>query len=55
MKPDDRARVLKAVDGVPGVKVSAAGEGRNRRVVFTPDKPVALPKRTIPDYGEDEE
>lgn len=55
MKPDDRARVLQSVQGIAGLKVHVEGEGRNRRVVFTPDKPVALPKRTIPDYGEDEE
>jgi hypothetical protein len=52
--PEDRARVLKAAAGVPGVKVGAAGEGRNRRVVFTPDKPVAMPRRTLP-ADDDEE
>ena len=52
MKPEDRARCVKAVDGVAGVKVGVEGEGRNRRVVFTPDKPAPLPKRTaIPDDG----
>jgi len=46
MKPEDRARVLKAASGTGGVKVIAEGEGRNRRVVFHPDKPTAMPKKT---------
>jgi predicted RNA-binding protein Jag len=56
LKQDDRARVMKAVEGVPGVKVSCEGEGRNRRVVFTPEKPAPLPKRSmLPDDDEDED
>ncbi len=56
MKPEDRARVLKSVAGVPGMRASVEGEGRNRRVVFTPDKPAPLPKRNaIPDYGDEDE
>jgi len=47
MKLEDRARVLKAVEGMAGVQVSGVGEGRNRRVVFTPEKPAPLPKRTL--------
>ncbi|MBZ4411648.1 hypothetical protein K8640_25870 [Myxococcus sp. XM-1-1-1] len=55
MKQDDRARVLKAVEGVVGLKVAAEGEGRNRRVVFTPEKPAPLPKRSLlPDDDEDD-
>ncbi|TQF09348.1 hypothetical protein FJV41_45100 [Myxococcus llanfairpwllgwyngyllgogerychwyrndrobwllllantysiliogogogochensis] len=55
MKQDDRARVLKAVEGVAGLKVTAEGEGRNRRVVFTPEKPAPLPKRSLlPDDDEDD-
>lgn len=55
MKLEDRARVLKAVEGVGGVKVTAEGEGRNRRVVFTPEKPAPLPKRSLlPDDDEDD-
>ncbi|MBZ4419063.1 hypothetical protein [Myxococcus sp. RHSTA-1-4] len=55
MKLEDRARVLKAVEGVAGVKVTAEGEGRNRRVVFTPEKPAPLPKRSLlPDDDEDD-
>ncbi|NVI99435.1 hypothetical protein HV824_15070 [Myxococcus sp. AM009] len=54
MKLEDRARVLTSVEGVGGVKVSAEGEGRNRRVVFTPDKPAPLPKRSmLPDDEDD--
>lgn len=55
VKPEDRARVLKAVEGVPGVKVSCEGEGRNRRVVFTPDKPAPLPKRSMLPEDDDED
>ncbi|NTX05953.1 hypothetical protein [Myxococcus sp. CA040A] len=55
MKQDDRARVFKAVEGVAGLKVTAEGEGRNRRVVFTPEKPAPLPKRSLlPDDDEDD-
>ncbi|ADO76157.1 hypothetical protein [Stigmatella aurantiaca] len=54
MKMEDRARVLKAVQGVPGVVVAGEGEGRCRRVVFTPDKPAPLPKRfLLPDDEDD--
>ncbi|WNG52147.1 hypothetical protein F0U60_54625 [Archangium minus] len=55
VKPEDRARVLKAVEGVPGVKVSCEGEGRNRRVVFTPEKPAPLPKRSMLPEDDDED
>ncbi len=55
MKQEDRARVMKAVEGVPGVRVSCEGEGRNRRVVFTPAKPAPLPKRSmLPDDDEED-
>ncbi|GHG88402.1 hypothetical protein [Comamonas sp. JC664] len=55
MKLEDRARVLTSVEGVGGVRVTAEGEGRNRRVVFTPDKPAPLPKRSmLPDDDEDD-
>jgi len=55
MKLEDRARVLKSIEGVGGVKVTAEGEGRNRRVVFTPEKPAPLPKRSLlPDDDEDD-
>ncbi|MFB1480509.1 hypothetical protein [Corallococcus sp. RDP092CA] len=55
MKTEDRARALKAVEGVDGVKVAAEGEGRNRRVVFTPAKPAPMPKRSLlPDDDEDD-
>lgn len=54
MKREDRARVLRAVEGVGGVKVSAEGIGRNRRVVFTPDNPAPMPKGSLPMAEEDE-
>lgn len=54
MNPEDRARVLKGVEGVAGVRVACEGEGRNRRVVFTPEKPSPLPRRSaLPDDDED--
>jgi predicted RNA-binding protein Jag len=55
MKLEDRSRVLKAVDGVAGVQVSGVGEGRNRRVVFTPEKPAPLPKRSLLPADDDED
>lgn len=55
VKQDDRARVMKAVEGVPGTKVSCEGEGRNRRVVFTPEKPAPLPKRSMLPEDDDED
>lgn len=54
MKPEERAQVLKGAEAVPGVKLSAEGEGRNRRLVFTPEKPSPMPKRLLPvDDDED--
>ena len=55
MKLEDRARVLKAVEGVAGVAVTGEGEGRCRRVVFTPEKPAPLPRKLLlPDDDEDD-
>jgi hypothetical protein len=55
MKLEDRARVLKAVEGVTGVAVTGEGEGRCRRVVFTPAKPAPMPRRLLlPDDDEDD-
>lgn len=54
VKLEDRSRILKTVEGVGGVRVSAEGEGRNRRVVFTPAKPAPLPRRlALPEDDED--
>jgi len=55
LNPDDRARVLKAVEGVAGVKVGCEGEGRNRRVVFSPVKPAPLPRRSLLPEDDDED
>jgi predicted RNA-binding protein Jag len=55
MKPEDRARVLKAAEGVAGVKVTCEGEGRHRRVVFSPDKPAPLPRRSLLPVDDDED
>ena len=54
MKPEDRARVMKAVVGVAGVSVASEGGGRGRRGGFTPDKPAPLPRKLLlPDDDED--
>lgn len=51
MKADDRARLLRAGQGVPGASVRVEGEGRHRRVVFVPANPKPMPKRSaMPDY-----
>ena len=55
MKPEERAQVLKATEGVPGLKLHIEGEGRSRRVVFTPDKPAPMPKRTLPVEDDEDE
>jgi predicted RNA-binding protein Jag len=54
MSREDRARVLQAVRGTPGIKVAVEGEGRQRRVVFVPEKPAPLPKRTLPAVDDEE-
>lgn len=45
---EDRARVLQASAGTADVAVKVEGEGRNRRVVLTPAKPVPLPRQRLP-------
>ena len=53
IKPEDRARLLKGAQGVPGVKVKMEGDGRSRRVVFAPDKPTPMPKRALPVHDDE--
>ena len=53
MKREDRARVLRTVQGMPGLKVSAEGAGRKRRVVFSPENPA--PTRSSLPIPEEEE
>lgn len=55
MSDEDRSRVLKATQGIPGAKVVAEGDGRNRRLVFVPEKPVPMPKKSLPADDETEE
>jgi predicted RNA-binding protein Jag len=55
MDADDRARLLKAGEAVKGQKTRVEGEGHNRRVVFTPDKPVPMPKKSQFPVFDDEE
>lgn len=53
---DARALLLKGADEVKGQRAKAEGEGHWRRVVFTPDKPVPMPKKQVmPDYDDDED
>lgn len=54
-KPEDRARMLKAASGTPGMSLKLEGEGRNRRLVFVPDKPAPMPKsRGLPDDDDED-
>jgi predicted RNA-binding protein Jag len=53
MKQEDRARLFKGAQGVAGVKVKLEGDGRSRRVVFTPDKPTPMPKRALPVHDDE--
>jgi len=50
----ERANLVKGAEPVAGLKVKAEGEGRNRRIVFTPDKPTPMPKRAFPVDDDDE-
>lgn len=54
MSRDDRARVLQAVREIAGLRVIAEGEGRLRRLVFNPEKPAPLPKKTLHDDDEED-
>jgi len=54
MSREDRARVIQTLRGTPGVKVAVEGEGRQCRVVFIPEKPAPIPKRSLP-VPDDEE
>jgi predicted RNA-binding protein Jag len=48
LSADDRTRILRAVEGVAGVRAAVEGEGRFRRLVLTPDRPVPMPRKTHP-------
>jgi predicted RNA-binding protein Jag len=48
LSAEDRARVLRAVADVSGVRASSEGEGRLRRLVLTPSNPVPMPRRLHP-------
>jgi predicted RNA-binding protein Jag len=53
LSSEDRARIQRAVADVPGVRAVSEGEGRMRRLVFTPDRPVPMPRRAHPLDDED--
>jgi predicted RNA-binding protein Jag len=53
IKTEDRARFLRAGNGVPGVKLLVEGEGRSRRLVFAPEKPTPMPKRSLPVHDDE--
>ena len=56
MKADDRgARMLKAAQAVPGVRVYVEGEGRNRRLVFAPGTSRRLCPSAAPLPRDDDE
>ncbi len=48
LSAEDRARVLRAVASVAGVRAAVEGEGRLRRLVLTPDRPTPMPKKAHP-------
>lgn len=48
LSEEDRARMVRAVADVPGVRAVVEGEGRLRRLVFTPDRPTPMPRKTHP-------
>jgi predicted RNA-binding protein Jag len=54
MSLQDRSALLKGAQGAKGQSVRAEGEGRNRRVVFTPDTPAPMPKRALPQDDDEE-
>ncbi len=53
MTAEDRARVVQAVKGMPGMTVKAEGDGRNRRVALLPEKPTAMPRQRLPGLDDD--
>jgi len=57
LSAEDRSRMLRAVAGVAGVRASSEGEGRFRRLVLTPERPVPMPRRVHPadDLGDEED
>ena len=53
---DARSLMLKAADEVKGVTAKVEGEGHWRRLVLVPEKPAAIPKKSVmPDYDDEEE
>ena len=48
LSSDDRARMLRAIEGVAGVHAAVEGEGRLRRLVLAPERPMPMPKKTHP-------
>ena len=56
LTPDARSLMLKAADEVKGVTAKVEGEGHWRRLVLVPEKPAAIPKKSVmPDYDDEEE
>jgi uncharacterized protein YbjT (DUF2867 family) len=53
MSAEDRARVVQAVRGTPGMTVKAEGDGRNRRVALLPEKPTPMPRQRLPGLDDD--
>jgi predicted RNA-binding protein Jag len=48
LSADDRARILRAIESVAGVRAAVEGEGRLRRLVLAPERPMPMPKKTHP-------
>lgn len=51
-----RVQLGRGADGVAGVRIKTEGEGRHRRLVFVPDNPRPMPKKSaMPDYDDEDE
>lgn len=56
LSSEQRARLLKAVEGKPGVSAKAEGDGHWRRLTVMPDKLAPLPKKHVmPDWDDEED
>lgn len=51
-----RVQLGRGAEGIAGVRIKTEGEGRHRRLVFVPDNPRPMPKKSaMPDYDDEDE
>jgi len=56
LRQEDRARAVKAAQGIEGMRTLLEGEGRGRRVVLVPEKPTPMPRLSVmPDFDDEED